>query len=92
MTERNSTMEERSLKREGRARQELRLDEMPELLRGAPIFPEEVGKIYVLNIEKTGGDMMTGNIFVDLDPITIGGWYEITKADVNQQPMATADD
>ncbi len=74
---------------------QLRLTTKPELLEGAPVFPDDVGRAFVLNLTKTAGEMyQLSNLYLmsEHDLRGVSGWYQITEADVDSGELPTADD
>ncbi len=75
-----------------RAYAELRLSTKPEILDGTPIHIDDVGMVYVLSPAKNSGEIVQLSQLHAMNINEVSGWYEITKVDVNQKPLATADD
>lgn len=53
------------------------------LMKGFKITGDDVGKIFVVTPEKTGGKIVTRQKFLEMDIEDIGEWDEITEFDIN---------
>lgn len=53
------------------------------LVRGTQILQTDVGKIFVMNKEETGGVLMTSEDLLNYPLAEIGGWRRIGEFDVN---------
>lgn len=71
---------------------ELKLPTKPEILDGTPIYVEDVHKVFVLNPTKNEGEMLRPSQLYAMPIEEVGGWYEIIRADVNRESLATSDD
>lgn len=75
--------------------EKLRLMTKPELLVGVPIFPGDVGRVFVLNQTGTAGEMYTLSelyLMDEHDLVRVSGWYQISETDVDSGQLPTADD
>ncbi len=71
---------------------ELKLPTKPEILDDTPIHMDDVGMVYVLTLAKNSGKIVQLSLLHTMNISEVGGWYEITKDDVNRESLATADD
>ena len=66
----------------GDPRDALRSGLRPELLDQDPLTDDDIGKVYVVNPDRTAGRLMLNAEFLALDMAEIGEWYRINAFDV----------